>query len=326
MDIEEKIIRDIIDPSQKKKIHYTSLFLEEHSTITVPAGTDLVILNRSFGNDHTEQQYQLLKDKIGDIDFVLLTSNYRYHKQTHPNILYFPLYYFYILKYIGVEKINFQDKRPHKIQCLNLNPWLHRTVNFLRMRKRTWYDQCQLSFHWRYKVPPNMDNNDIVNNMLPDLTDTERKELMTIDLPITIDEDWHKHYAYVTNKCSVHQTCYIDYVTESSTKQEFITEKTWKPIFSGQLFLVLGSVNIAKHLQDLGIDTFDDIINHQRYDTVQDARTKIDLVLEQLDSLMNSDIDQLWDKTYDRRKRNYELACSSEFQFKMSEELIKRVS
>ena len=254
---------------------------------------------------------------------MLLTSNYRYHLQKHPNIIYFPYYYFFTLKYADIQKFDFQAPRPYKLQCLNLNPWFHRTVNFLNMRQQSWFDQCRLSFHWTYNIG-NMDTRNIGINTLAELSEEERTELSAIDLPILIDRDWHSQY--IGNGSSVHQECYIDYVTENSTRQEFITEKSWKPLFSGQLFLILGTANILQHLQDLGVDTFDDIIDHGLYDNTIDVRTKINLILTQVDRLMGMNLEQVWNDTYQRRKHNYELVYSTEFQFKMAEDLIKRVS
>jgi hypothetical protein len=323
MDFEEKVIRDAIDSYQKKKIYYSAAFLEDSSVISVPDDTELVILNQSFGNNHTEQQYELLKEKVHGKDYVLLTSNYRYYKQKHPNIIYFPYYYLYTLKYTGVQQHDFKNHRPYKLQCLNLNPWFHRVVNFLNMRQRAWFKECQLSFHWTYQEG-HFDNTNIGINTLAEITESEKTELSSINLPILIDKDWYRQY--VSNSSSVHQECYIDYVTENSTRQEFITEKSWKPLFSGQLFLILGTANTLQHLRDLGIDTFDDIIDHGSYDNEPDVRTKINLILAQVDRLMSMNLEQVWNDTYQRRKHNYELVYSTEFQFKMAEDLIKRVS
>jgi len=323
MNFEENLVRQVINPYIQKKIYYSGELLFEHTVLNIPKDTDLVILNQSFENNLPEQQLKILKEKVGNTDCVLLTSNYQYYKNKHPNIIYFPYYFFYIHHTPGLRKFDIASTRPHKLLSLNLNPWLHRTVNFLEMRKRTWFSECQHSFHWTYKFD-NVDTTHIGEEALAGLKDNEKQELEKLTFPILIDNNFRSTW-YASNANDSHGSCYINYVTENSVSQNFITEKVWKPILSGQLFLILGPQLILKHLKDLGLDTFDDIIDSS-YDQETEFRIKIDMILGQLDRLMGSDLNRLWIQTYERRKRNCELLYDPQFQLMLAQDLISRVS
>jgi hypothetical protein len=130
---------------------------------------------------------------------------------------------------------------------------------------------------------------------------------------------------YVSNSSELYEQTYINYVTENSVNQEFITEKTWKPIFSGQLFYILGSENIITHLKDLGIETFDDIINHS-YQSEPDLNKKIDMILSDLDRLLKMNLHEIWEETYLCRRKNLELVYSDDFKNLLTADLVKRVS
>jgi len=324
MDFEQNIVHQVLGLSASKKIFYKNDPLYEDTVLDIPKDAELVILNHCYANNHTLQQYNLLKDKVLNKDFALLTSNYWYYKNKHENIIYFPYYYFHFLT-LPLQKFDIQNTRPYSLMCFNLNPWLHRTVNLLAMSKKKWFNDCKLSFHWGYNLP-HYNTTNIITDTLTRLSDEQRLELSQFNLPIIIEDDWDCNgNFYVPNTSHFYSSTYINYVTENSCHQEFITEKTWKPIFSGQLFYVLGSLNIIEHLRDLGLDVFDDIFNHS-YDYENDIPTKIDLILADLDRVMEMDLDRVWQETSLRRKRNLDLVYSQDFKNMLANDLIKKVS
>jgi hypothetical protein len=130
---------------------------------------------------------------------------------------------------------------------------------------------------------------------------------------------------FESNACPTYQTCYVDYLPESRTENTFISEKTWKPIFSGQLFLILGSVGTVEYLRDVGIDVFDDIIDHS-YDQEPDLEKKIGMLMTAIGNLLAQDLDQIWLDTYHRRQKNLDLVYSSAFQQRMFTDIASRVS
>lgn len=323
MDFEQYVVQKQLN-NVSKKIHYESQFLEENTELNIPTDTDLVILNHSFANNHTTQQYELLRKKVGTKDFIYLTSNYFYWKNKHPNIIYFSFYFYFFLDLPYVD-YDIKETRPYKLMCFNLNPWLHRTLNLLKISKKKWFDECKFSFHWTH-VTHNSDTRPIGYNTIAELNPGQRNELDKFQFPIVVEDNWVLGgNFYVLNQSKLYGQVKIDYVTENNIKQEFITEKIWKPIFSGQLFYVLGPKNYIQHLRDLGIDVFDDYIDHS-YDIEDDLDNKIDLILNDIDKIMVMDLDKIWNDTYQRRKNNFDLVRSKDFANKLCEDLIKKVS
>lgn len=287
----------------------------------------LLLIQHSNCNNHTQEQHSLYS-KLLKTKFLYVTSNYSYFRSNHDNIVYYPYYFFDFLYVPGLTKYDIKSKRPYKLQCLNLNPWVHRTINYLEMSSKPWFSECKFSFNWTFRTSTT-NTAALGENTLRELpqheSDELKRRLANNTIPIFLEE-WGKiHTTYTNNRCFVHRDCYIDFVTENSVNQEFITEKTWKPIFSGQLFLILGSQGIIAYLRKIGIDTFDDIIDHS-YDQVEDLRTKISMIHQQLDRLMTSDLDTIWDNTYERRKKNLELVYDPKFHNFLLEEFVKKVS
>jgi hypothetical protein len=130
---------------------------------------------------------------------------------------------------------------------------------------------------------------------------------------------------FESNACPTYQTCYIDYLPESRTENTFISEKTWKPIFSGQLFLILGSVGIVDYLRSIGVDVFDDVIDHS-YDQEPDLGKKIAMLMIAIGNLLAQDLNHVWTTTLNRRQKNLDLVYSPAFQQQMFADIASRVS
>lgn len=71
---------------------------------------------------------------------------------------------------------------------------------------------------------------------------------------------------------SLHNGSYLDLAAETYQIERpdhfFITEKTYRPIANGCVFLILGQPGILQYLKSKGIETFDDIFD-ESYDTTQ---------------------------------------------------------
>jgi hypothetical protein len=107
---------------------------------------------------------------------------------------------------------------------------------------------------------------------------------------------------------------YINIVLETTCNSlAHTTEKTWKPIAAGQLFLIYGNQDTIKLLRQQGIDTFDDYINHDLYDSEPDARRRCDLVIAAAERLAQQDITKIWSDTYQRRLINQEKFWKGDF-------------
>lgn len=284
---------------------------------------ELIIFDKTYGPEDNELEYL---DWIAELnlqqDFILTTSNYCYYFNKHPKIVHLPRYYASMLRDPNNQRPDIATLRPHKISCLTKNPWTHKTLNFVAMSKQPWFDCVQKSFGWIYPDPTHQYDY-LSTDILNKITAQDADYLHSIyPLRLSAADDMDK---FESNACPTYQTCYIDYLSESRTENTFISEKTWKPIFSGQLFLILGSVGIVDYLRSIGVDVFDDVIDHS-YDLESDLQTKIAMLMESITKLLAQDLDHIWRDTYQRRQKNLDLVYSPEFQQWMFADIASRVS
>jgi hypothetical protein len=83
----------------------------------------------------------------------------------------------------------------------------------------------------------------------------------------------------------------IEIVCETNTTADtfFITEKTFRPIAYGKLFLVIGSPEFEQNLKRMGFDIFDDIID-KSYDS-ESSYIRVDAVFKSLGELLRNPVD-----------------------------------
>jgi hypothetical protein len=67
---------------------------------------------------------------------------------------------------------------------------------------------------------------------------------------------------------------------------------------------MLGSKGTITYLRDSGVDVFDDYIDHDYYDNEPDAVTRLNKVHKLIDSLIEQDLNTVYQKTSDRRLAN----------------------
>jgi len=105
------------------------------------------------------------------------------------------------------------------------------------------------------------------------------------------------------------QNIAIDVVSETMTHEEggiFFSEKTWKPLRAGQLFIIQGQPFAIQSLRDYGFKTFDDHIDHS-YDTERNLDTRTEMIANEVDRLSKlsfREFSKLWADTYTDRLYN----------------------
>ena len=282
----------------------------------------LIVFDKSIGPTDNELEYLEWITALGTAhDFILVTANYNYHFNKHPKIVHYPSYFFIMLRDQNLVRPNIVNTRPYKISCLNRNPWLHKSLNFIRMSQQPWFDQVQASFGVYY---PGILSSPINSDLLELITANEAEYLESIyPMPLKLEND--DVIKFESNACPTYQQCYIDYAPESRHDNVFISEKTWKPIFSGQFFFILGSTGIVSYLRDIGVDVFDDLIDHA-YDQETDLSTKVTMLLGNITKFLENDLDKLWIDTVSRREKNLDLVYDPEFHRRMSADFLSRVS
>ena len=77
-----------------------------------------------------------------------------------------------------------------------------------------------------------------------------------------------------------------------SSNGQFVTEKTFKPIFNNQFFVAVSSVDHQRHLRELGYKTFGRCID-ESYDSIVNNQQRFEAVLDVTKSLIHLGLDQL---------------------------------
>ena len=114
-------------------------------------------------------------------------------------------------------------------------------------------------------------------------------------------------------KLPANTDAYVHLVTETKIiPRVFVSEKTWKPIAAGQLFLIFGNPGTVNYLRTQGVDVFDDIIDHS-YDLEPDWKIRLELIHQQLDRLITQNLKQLFINTHSRRQANRDKFFSGAF-------------
>lgn len=101
----------------------------------------------------------------------------------------------------------------------------------------------------------------------------------------------------------------LDLVSETYASNSdiiFISEKTWKAIRAGQLFLIWGHYGTVRELKKLGFKVFDEYIDHS-YDLEKDPSSRLKKCVQELKRLMSQNQnfwELMWESTHQDRLYN----------------------
>jgi hypothetical protein len=253
----------------------------------------------------------------------VITSDYSYFKnsQCDPMIRFFPFWavwtsspnttaFSYDPKLFWHQ---FSNKiKKHKISCLNGTTNEHRILTYLYLKDKPYFKDLVFSFG----------NRPYPHHHVRELLTNEEREAYK-SLPDNVSfvaEDATKGIDISVNHPAFLES-YVNLVTETTISNNvcMLSEKTFKPIVTGQLFVLIASPGAVQFLRNIGIDTFDDIIDHG-YDSVLNTRQRIQLALIQVDRLVEMDLVELYNCIKPRLKQNSEYFLSQEFrdQFKLN--------
>ena len=116
--------------------------------------------------------------------------------------------------------------------------------------------------------------------------------------PFLVDElntDAHNNYA--ANMTDLYEDSYFNIVLETmididDSGGQFVTEKTFKPIFNNQFFVAVSSSHHLAHLRELGYQTFGRVID-ESYDAIENHQDRFDAVLALAKSLCAKPLEEL---------------------------------
>jgi hypothetical protein len=239
----------------------------------------------------------------------MLTYDITQHK-FRPKLLYYPAHY-HLVKYKFQRRPTTDLHKKYKLSCLNGTLRWHRVYNYFLLKSRPDFDDYLCTLHYQ----PELDNPQEMQNCT-DLPDEiiQQWELIKNHLPLRDQLGWF--YQHRVDWDIAHPACtnsYINLVTETNMSSVFVTEKTWKPVASAQLFLIIGHKNAMAHLRSLGVDTFDDIIDHAHYDNEPDWQIRIKKIHQVLDKLLSQDLESIYKDTEQRRTSNSKKFFNGEF-------------
>lgn len=258
----------------------------------------------NFASEHWGESsliYQLYDDlSKNGFDFWILSHHPNDHNKLE-RLVYYPWWYVYS-KVCFPRNIDIEKTKKFSLGCLHGKPRPHRIVNYFAIADRfpkekicsTIYDTTPLP--WRHDDPElfveELERWEQIRHQFSQYTFNLDHSDLT--LPASSDS-----YLYL-----VPETTIIDRI--------FITEKTWRPIAAGQLFLIFGNPGTVAHLRNLGVDMYDDIISHD-YDSIENWRDRLGRIHDIIQDLCDQDLQQIWDETYERRKENRRKLFSGEF-------------
>ena len=229
-----------------------------------------------------------------NLNFILLCHDTTDHL-VKPNMLFYPHWYYYsktfIPEYYFNKNISNLEKK-FKISCLNGMPRFNRIYNYILLREKEYFKDLLFTFHngdaWRHDdLPLDID--------IQNTWDYVKNTLIHIQ----------KSFSNTDINNEAYNNSYINLVTETTVISKlFVTEKIWKPIASGQLFIVYGSAGTIEYLRNQGVDTFDDIIDHKHYDNETDWKIRLLKIHELIDDILKEDLYKINVITQDRRKMN----------------------
>jgi hypothetical protein len=247
-----------------------------------------------------------LLDRINLQDFYILSGLYSYHKNKlqDPRIKFFP---FWAVWSSTVDNLRFQDQpKKYKISCLNGTNWNHRKLTYVELSKKHYFNDMIFTFR---NCPVSYD---LSNGLTLDTNDVDQFSLLPPEVKF-VDND--ASFIDLTIDHAAFKETYVNLVTETtiSSLTPMLSEKTFKPIVAGQLFVLIASPGAVQFLRDVGIDTFDDIIDHG-YDTEANPRSRIYSAIQQIDRLVAMDLADIYQKIKPRLLRNSEYLKSDEFR------------
>ena len=252
-----------------------------------------VVINCStehWGNNFARWFNTLIKPT--GLRYIIISSDPADHL-IEPNIIFYPYYYYGSIE-VNQQTLsnNVKLERKYLLSSLNRVPRPHRILTYLTFSKKSYFNDCLFSLH-----APLEEYND-PNALKLDTNTLEEWQHLKNTLPKQRRVD-------LSSRDDAYTDSYINLITESNVaKGVYITEKTWKPISVGQMFLLMGSPNSIEFLKDMGVDVYEDYIDHKYYDSELVAETRVQKIFNLADSLVNTDLHKIYQETQARREKN----------------------
>ena len=265
-----------------------------------------VIFNNSNGRANKLLKNVMCYNIILPVYVVSACSNYRNHNK----IVFFPEE-----ELMANLKTALPISSPtHNFSCLNSNQWSHRILTYLHLYEKTYFKD--IIFSWGRRTEWTKDflqQEDFINDIV--ITEAEWKQLASMPQRIlTHSDDDTDHNDRGTDHPAYTDAC-VNIITETTSRNATpqLTEKSFKPVLAGQFFIMIGSMGLIEYMRDLGIDVFDDVVDHS-YDSVLDDRQRIAAAIKEIDRLNELELWKLHAQCKDRFIKNQQWLTGTEFR------------
>lgn len=294
----------------------------------------VVLVNNS---DHHYQQ------EFVDDRYITLSSGFNFDS----NAFYFPYWLFFsrLAQRDEDGQLDFQDRRRYSVSCMNQNIRIQRVYNLVNLYDRPYAQElcCSLARLENnfQNIVLTMDYNDEFENIentssakaifykvvkYHGVDFLEKFKRIADSIPNVRARDIfakseYYHCARINEPGWIDS--YLNLVTEPRIDDTgFVSEKVFKPIRAEQLFIIQGCPGTVEYLRSIGFDTFDDYIDHDRYDKEPDWIKRIDMSLSVLDGIYK-DIPAIFAATKKRRQRNRQYLASQELNDLLLKDILK---
>jgi glutaredoxin len=273
---------------------------EFNPTIINNSNVDLVLFNLSdhpYENDDNMIAWNRNLSQITK-PYIELKSNFK-------NTDYYPYHLFYSAYHAKFDTVDFDSTRQYTISYINRSTRFTRIYLLLKLLEKSYDD---IKINW-FKLSDS-------NQPIPDstvLAEQIGKNLADefFDIEHTFPDYLPKSEYQLCSDISDFTSSYLNIVTEARCDDiGYLTEKTYKPIRAGQLFLMQGPPGTVSYLRSIGFDTFDDLLDHDKYDHEPNWQKRTDLMLSVLDRAY-SHIEDYFLSTASRRLKNKEWLCNN---------------
>jgi len=281
-----------------------------------------VLINCCLENWGTDNFIGSLYDELerANVNFLILTHIYENHL-TRPKLIHHPYWYHekvvhgFNYTLTPIEKVVIPplvDQKSYSISCLHGNPRPHRVLNYFKMQEYSSNKVINQIFGGNLDHRINEDYQlddcykqwwEIVNVTLP----TRHQIAESEGLPNWVNVGTDVSHPAFTD-------AYINIVPETTIINRIHqTEKIWKPILSGQMFVALANPFYIDRLRKQGVDVYDDVIDHSYYDCELDFETRFNKLHTLIKDLLSKDLLSINIALHNRRQRNIDNFYSGKF-------------
>jgi len=204
------------------------------------------------------------------------------------------------------ETVDFASPRKHLLSALHAKTRVTRVYNIVELARLGYLDNLYTTWLDSFKL-----NTEPINEDGLTAEDIQDHWDEYLDIQSKIPKVLFSN-EYETCKVlgAGFEDTYLNIVQEARCADfGFLTEKIYKPIREGQLFLVQASPGAIGYLRSIGFDTFDDYIDHNKYDNELDWKKRTRLMHGVLTDIYLN-IEEIFFKTVERRQANQKLLQS----------------